>query len=64
MTRTNDIVCFSEQKNCYICLYFDNYEDKFHAHDFVCLVRCFTSQSTAMVMTGQSVHLTTFPGQA
>ena len=32
---------------------------------FVWLVWCFTSQSTAMVMLGQSVHLTTlFPGQA
>ena len=30
------------------------------------LVSCLTSQSTAMVMSGQSVHLTTlfFPGQA
>ena len=26
---------------------------------FVCLVWCFISQSTAMVMLGQSVHLTT-----
>ena len=32
---------------------------------FVCKFCCFTSQSTAMVMGGQSVHLTTpFPGQA
>ena len=27
---------------------------------FVCLVWCLTSQSTAMVMSGWSVHLTTF----
>ena len=32
---------------------------------FVCLFYCFTSQSTAMVMAGRSVHLTTlFPRQA
>ena len=32
---------------------------------FVCKFCCFMSQSTAMVMGGQSVHLTTpFPGQA
>ena len=32
---------------------------------FVCLFCCFTSQSTAMVMAGWSVHLNTlFPGQA
>ena len=32
---------------------------------FVCLVCCFTSQSTAMVVVGWSVHLTTlFSGQA
>ena len=33
MTSANDIVCFSEQENCYICLHFDNYEDKFHARE-------------------------------
>ena len=32
---------------------------------FACLFCCFTSQSTAMVMGGWSVHLITiFPGQA
>ena len=31
----------------------------------ISLFCCFTSQSTAMVITGRSVHLTTlFPGQA
>ena len=31
----------------------------------VCLLCCFTSHTTAMVMAGQSVHLTTlFPWQA
>ena len=35
------------------------------ASTLFCLVWCLTSQSTAMVMSGQSVYLTTlFPGQA
>ena len=34
-------------------------------HVVLCFFCCFMSQSTAMVMAGQSVHLTTlFPGQA
>ena len=27
ITRTNNIVCFSEKENHLICLYFDSYED-------------------------------------
>ena len=34
-------------------------------NSFVCLFCCFTSQSTALVMGGRSIQLTTlFPGQA
>ena len=35
MTRTNDIVCCSDQENFLICLYFDIYEEyKSHAYEF------------------------------
>ena len=41
---------------------------KKHANNLACLFVCFVAlraKSTAMVMAGQSVHLTTlFPGQA
>ena len=32
MTRTNVIVCYSEQEYCFMCLFFDIYEEKIHNH--------------------------------
>ena len=41
------------------------YPNLSYDEEFVCLVWFLTSQSTVMVMSGRSVHLTTpFPGQA
>ena len=37
-TRTNDSVFCSEQLNCLICLYFDDYEDGFEPHQRHCIV--------------------------